>query len=86
MNGYSWNLNTPEQLLSLIGSVLLLSAYFLMVARPLLRVWYFSISMLGSALLLVVALIYHNLGFLLLESTWMSINAWGLWKVYHGHP
>jgi len=85
MSGYEWNLNTPEQLLSLAGSLLLLFAYALMVARPHLRVWYFSISFAGSALLLIVALIYHNVGFILLEAAWMSINVWGLWKVHHGY-
>ncbi|MBF0280985.1 MAG: hypothetical protein HQM07_00225 [Zetaproteobacteria bacterium] len=79
---YQWNLSDSEQILSLIGSLLILIAYGLMVARPEKKYTYFSISMVGGALLLAVALIYHNIGFLFLETAWLMINAWGLWKCW----
>lgn len=80
MNASAWSLDSPEQLLSIFGSLLVLSAYALMVARPEKRVWYFSISMFGGMALTIVAVIYHNLGILFLELAWMAINGWGLFK------
>ncbi len=70
----------PEQWLSLAGSVLILGAYALMVWRPERRRLYFSISFVGGAALMGVAVLYRNAGLMLLEATWMGINAWGLWR------
>jgi len=81
MDSYSWNLTSPEQLLSLLGSVVILIAYYLTVSRPDKKLLYFSLSLLGGVALLFVALIYQNLGFIFLEVSWISINAWGIWKV-----
>jgi len=83
MDSYSWNLTSPEQLLSLLGSTVILIAYYLMVSRPDKKLLYFSLSLLGGVALLFVALIYHNLGFIFLEISWISINTWGIWRVYH---
>jgi len=78
----SWNLTSPEQILSLLGSVVILIAYYLTVSKPDKKLLYFSLSLLGGVALLFVALIYRNFGFVFLEVSWISINAWGIWKVY----
>jgi len=71
----------PEQILSVLGSILILFAYFLTVSKPEKKRLYFSISFFGGAALLLVAIIYQNAGLIVLEIAWMAINAWGLWKV-----
>jgi len=71
----------PEQILSVLGSILILLAYFLTVVKPEKKSLYFSISFFGGGALLVVAVIYRNPGLIMLEVAWMAINAWGLWKV-----
>ncbi len=76
----SWNVTSPEQVLSLIGSVVILIAYYLTVSQPDKKLLYFSLSLLGGVALLFVALIYQNIGFIFLETSWISINAWGIWK------
>ncbi len=83
MDSYTWNLTSPEQLLSLIGSVVILIAYFLTVSQPEKKLVYLSLSLLGGVALFFVALIYHNLGFIFLEVSWIGINAWGIWRIYH---
>jgi len=83
MDSYTWNLTSPEQLLSLLGSVVILIAYYLTVSKPDKKLLYFSLSLLGGLALLFVALIYHNLGFVFLEISWISINAWGIWRAYN---
>jgi len=80
VDSYTWNLSSPEQLLSLFGSSIILVAYFLMVSQPDKKLLYFSLSLLGGIALLFVALIYQNLGFVFLEVSWISINVWGLWR------
>jgi len=82
MDSYTLNLTSPEQLLSLLGSVVILIAYYLTVSKPHKKLLYFSLSLLGGVALLFVALIYHNVGFIFLEVSWISINAWGIWKAY----
>jgi hypothetical protein len=77
----SWNLTSPEQILSLLGSVVILIAYYLTVSKPDKKLLYFSLSLLGGVALLFVAFIYQNIGFIFLEVSWISINAWGIWKV-----
>jgi len=77
-SGWIESLAQPEQWLSLAGSLLILGAYALTVARPDRTRLYCSISLAGGILLLLVALIYRNAGLILLELTWIAINAWGL--------
>ncbi len=67
-----------EQWLSLAGSVLILGAYALMVWWPERRRLHFSISFVGGAALMGVAVLYRNAGLMLLDAAWMGINAWGL--------
>ncbi len=76
----------PEQILSMLGSILILVAYFLTVSKPEKKWLYFSISFFGGAALLMVALIYRNPGLIMLEIAWMAINAWGLWKMLRDAP
>jgi len=71
----------PEQILSVLGSILILLAYLLTVVKPERKSLYFSISFFGGGALLIVAVIYQNPGLIILEVAWMAINAWGLWKV-----
>ncbi|MDQ6960718.1 MAG: hypothetical protein Q9M27_06755 [Mariprofundaceae bacterium] len=73
-------LYAPEQILSVLGSILILFAYFLTVIKPEKKNLYFSISFFGGGALLVVAVIYQNVGLIVLEIAWMAINAWGLWR------
>ena len=74
-----WNISDPVQVMSLVGSALILIAYAITVHRPSRRRLYCTISLGGGVLLLIVALIYHNLGLTLLEIAWIAINLWGLW-------
>jgi len=80
MSGLDWM--APEQLMSLFGSALILFAYGLTIARPERQRLYCSISLIGGVLLLAVALIYQNLGLILLEIAWIAINVWGLARTY----
>ncbi|MBL1352667.1 MAG: hypothetical protein COA61_004935 [Zetaproteobacteria bacterium] len=84
MDSAVWSLSSPEQLLSLFGSVVILIAYFLTVAKPDKKVLSFYLSILGSIALLIMALMYANAGLILLEISWISINAWGIWRAYEG--
>lgn len=79
MTQSGWNISDPVQVMSLIGSSLILIAYAITVRLPSRRSLYCAISLGGGVLLLIVALIYHNLGLTLLEVAWISINLWGLW-------
>jgi len=76
----------PEQVLSILGSILVLFAYFLTVVKPEKKNLYFSISFCGGGALFIVAIIYQNPGLIMLEVAWMAINAWGLWKVLRYAP
>jgi len=80
MDQYSWNISAPEQVLSMLGSAVILLAYFLTVTRPDKKVLSFFISILGGVCLFIVAMIYHNVGFIFLETAWIAINVWGIWK------
>ena len=69
-----------EQVLGLIGSALVLVAYWLTVEMPERPRLYFSLSLVGGIALLALALVYHNIGLILLETAWIGINLRGLWK------
>ncbi|MDQ6973434.1 MAG: hypothetical protein Q9M10_01005 [Mariprofundaceae bacterium] len=75
-------LTSPEQWLSLFGSVVILMAYFLTVSQPDKKILSFYISILGGIALLVMAWMYANVGLIFLEVSWISINAWGIWQAY----
>jgi len=75
-------MSSPEQWLSLLGSVIILIAYAIMVLQPTRRYTYFSMSLFGGLLLLIVALIYRNAGLIFLEISWIGINGWGVWSTW----
>lgn len=70
----------PIQLLSLAGAGAILLAF----ALQLQGVWsakqprYLWANFIGSAALTVVAWVESQWGFLVLESAWASVSAWGL--------
>jgi len=80
MTNGGWRLDNPVQVLSLLGSLMILIAYAITVHLPARRRLYCSISLAGGILLLIVALKYHNLGLTMLEVAWIAINLWGLWR------
>ena len=80
MDSYALDISSPEQIFSLLGSMIILIAYYLMVSKPEKKILYFSLSLVGGFALLFVAMIYHNAGFIFLETAWISINGWGIWK------
>ncbi|MDX8392244.1 MAG: hypothetical protein R8K53_06735 [Mariprofundaceae bacterium] len=71
-----------EQVMGLLGALLILIAYMLTVERPEKRRLYFSLSLAGGVALLIVALIYSNFGLIFLETAWIAINLRGLWKAH----
>jgi len=73
-------LTSPEQLLSLFGSIVILIAYFLTVAKPDKKILSFYLSILGGFALLVMAWMYANVGLIFLEVSWIGINIWGIRK------
>jgi len=83
MNHATWHLTSPEQQLSLFGSIVIIVAYFLTVTKPHKKVLSFYISMLGGVALLFVAIIYANAGLIFLEISWIAINGWGIWRHRH---
>jgi len=85
MDNSAWNLSSPEQWLSLLGSVIILGAYFLTVAKPEKKILSFYISIMGGVLLFMVAMMYANAGLIFLEISWISINVWGIWRA-HSEP
>jgi len=82
MSPHHWDLSSPEQVLGLIGSALILGGYMLTVTRPEKLALYCSISLAGGFVLLAVALLYHNAGLIVLEVFWILINVWGLWRAF----
>ena len=80
MDNYALDISSPEQIFSLLGSIIILVAYYLMVSKPEKKLLYFSLSLTGGFALLFVATIYQNAGFIFLETAWISINGWGIWK------
>ena len=71
------------QVVSLIGAVLILSAY---AAQQMKRmqaesVAYQSMNLVGGVCLCVVAVAARQYGFIVLEGTWAVLSGWGLWKI-----
>jgi hypothetical protein len=67
-------------LLQLIGAVLILVPFTWVQLRGLSpeSVAYLTFNLVGSALLGVLALDGRQWGFLLLETVWAAVSAWGL--------
>jgi hypothetical protein len=69
-----------EQVLQLLGAVLILAAFIgaqtnRMTAASL---TYLGLNFVGSLILAVLAGLDRDLGFLLLETVWAIVSAWGL--------
>ena len=69
-----------DQLIQIVGAILILSA-FAGAQFGRLRVEstsYLTLNLIGSAVLAYLALIEQQWGFVLLESVWAAVSAWGL--------
>lgn len=69
-----------DQLVQIIGAVLILAAYAGAQFGGLDQrsVSYLVLNLVGSAILAVLAAIGGQLGFLMLESVWAIVSAWSL--------
>jgi hypothetical protein len=70
-----------DQIVQIVGALLILAAFAAVQferMRPDSRV-YLALNLVGSAILAVLAWVETQWGFLLLESVWALVSAWGLW-------
>lgn len=77
-----------DQVVQVVGALLILIAFTAVQVermRPDSRV-YLTLNLIGSAILAVLALIGSQWGFLLLESVWAIVSAWGLATALRGQP
>ncbi len=69
-----------DQLIQVIGALLILAAFAAVQfdrMRPDSRM-YLTLNLLGSAILAVLAVAASQWGFVLLETVWAIVSAWGL--------
>jgi hypothetical protein len=69
-----------DQVIQIVGALLILAAFTavqLERMRPDSRL-YLTLNLLGSATLAVLAILASQWGFVLLESVWAMVSAWGL--------
>ena len=69
-----------DQLIQIVGALLILAAFAAVQferMQPDSRV-YLALNLAGSVVLAVLAYVEHQWGFLLLESVWAIVSAWGL--------
>lgn len=77
-----------DQLIQIIGALLILAGFAAVQferMRPDSRL-YLALNLVGSAILAVLAWVESQWGFLLLESVWAIVSAWGLWVALFGPP
>jgi hypothetical protein len=77
-----------DQVVQVLGSLLILTAFAAAQAgrmRTTSRV-YLVLNLAGSAILAVLALREEQWGFLLLETVWAIVSAWGLLQVLRRKP
>jgi hypothetical protein len=77
-----------NQVAQLVGAILILIAFGAAQRgsmSPHSRV-YLVLNLVGSLILTAVALIGENWGFLLLETVWAAVSAWGLARELRGLP
>lgn len=77
-----------DQVVQLIGAVLILTAFVLAQQHRLNTdsVTYLALNAVGAALLAVVAVADRDLGFTLLEGTWTVVSTAGLVRVVRARP
>jgi hypothetical protein len=72
-----------DQVIQIVGALLILAAFTAVQVdrmRPDSRL-YLALNLVGSVILAVLALAGSQWGFLLLESVWAVVSAWGLAQV-----
>jgi hypothetical protein len=71
------------QLVSIVGAVVILSAYGAQQMKKLHAesVAYQLMNFIGGTCLCVAAVAAQQYGFIILEGTWAVLSAWGLWRV-----
>jgi len=77
-----------DQLVQIVGALLILAGFAAVQfdrMRPDSRL-YLALNLAGSAILAVLAYVESQWGFLLLESVWAVVSAWGLWVALFGPP
>ena len=75
-----------DQVVQLIGAVLILTAFVLAQQRRLATdsMVYLALNAVGAALLAVVAVLDRDIGFTLLEATWTVVSTAGLVRCLRG--
>jgi hypothetical protein len=74
-----------SQVVQIVGAILILVAFGAVQfdrMRPDSRL-YLALNLAGSAILAVLALIGSQWGFVLLETVWAAVSAWGLAAAFH---
>ena len=69
-----------DQVIQIVGALLILAAFAAVQfdrMRPDSRL-YLTLNLLGSAILAVLAVLAAQWGFVLLETVWAVVSAWGL--------
>lgn len=77
-----------DQLIQIVGALLILAGFAAVQferMRPDSRL-YLALNLVGSAILAVLAWVESQWGFLLLETVWAIVSAWGLWVALFGPP
>lgn len=77
-----------DQLVQIVGALLILAGFAAVQferMRPDSRL-YLTLNLVGSAILAVLAWHESQWGFLLLETVWAIVSAWGLWVALFGPP
>lgn len=72
-----------DQVVQIVGALLILAAFAAVQferMRPDSRL-YLTLNLLGSAILAVLAVLAEQWGFVLLESVWAVVSAWGLLRL-----
>lgn len=77
-----------DQLIQIAGALMILTAFAALQFGRLTASsrMYLALNLVGSAVLSVLAWYEAQWGFLLLETVWSGVSAWGLWRVIVRRP